>query len=989
MSNIRHQINSMYRQDESLVVRALLEQADFSDATLVSINTFASQLVESVRNSNEKQSLVSQLMSQFPLSSSQGLNLMSMAEALLRIPDVETANKMIAGKLSNVAWSESALAKKSLIQQLSGKALDAAGAILEEGSTIKNLAKKTSMPIMRAFANKAMTILGDEFVLGTTIQNAQERSKQYPGYFFSYDMLGEAALTPHDAERYFESYLLAIDAMAGDKSKSVFDAPSISVKLSALHPRYGFQQRSHVVRKTAELLVQLALKCQEKHISLTVDAEEADVLDVSLDIFELVHLDQRLKGWNGLGLAVQAYQKRATAVIDWAIELAEQKMLHVRLVKGAYWDTEIKRAQERGLNNYPVFTRKPYTDLSYIVCAKKLLGARQVLYPMFATHNAHTVATIMTLSENLKGFEFQRLHGMGSDLYANIIDRCPCRVYAPVGSHNDLLPYLVRRLLENGANTSFVHNIVDPNIPVESLIRSPIEFSKLQDGNPHPQIPLPREMFGVDRKNSAGLDLSDDVELQPLYDYLKSSPQPIQVKSATPEDVKLAFDKAEKAFDRWNATAIEERATILEKAAELIESNKVELMALCINEAGKTIPDAIAEIREAADFCRYYAARGRHEFAPKVLTGPTGELNQLTLYGRGTFVCISPWNFPLAIFLGQVTAALMSGNCVLAKPAEPTPQIAKFAIDLLHKAGIPEDVLHFLPGSARSIGSALIEDPRVCGIAMTGSVATAQHINKQLAARNGSIVPLIAETGGQNVMIVDSSALKEQVVKDIIVSSFQSAGQRCSALRVLLVQEEIADGLIEMLSGAMSQLLVSDPAKLTTDVGPVINQAAQTELNEHKQYLRECSKLIYECELDDTVGTFVAPAAFEIDSLDRLRGEKFGPILHVLRYRAKDLDNVIDQVNAMGFGLTLGIHSRVQENIDLIVSKAKVGNVYVNRNMIGAVVGVQPFGGEGLSGTGPKAGGPHYLARMSTERTLCVNTTAQGGNATLMAMNEE
>ncbi|MCG8691481.1 MAG: bifunctional proline dehydrogenase/L-glutamate gamma-semialdehyde dehydrogenase PutA, partial [Minwuiales bacterium] len=870
-----------------------------------------------------------------------------------------------------------------------------------------------------------------QFVLGRSVGEALERAApaEEQGYRHSYDMLGEAARTMPDAERYFRAYAEAIRTIGESAvGNGPANRPGISVKLSALHPRYEFGQRGRVMAELLPRLKKLALAAKAHDLGFCIDAEEADRLDLSLDLIEGLALDPDLAGWNGLGLAVQAYQKRALPLIDWLADLARRagRRLMVRLVKGAYWDTEIKVAQEGGEPGYPVFTRKTSTDVSFLACARRLLASPDAFFSQFATHNAHSVAAVMTFAGNNRDFEFQRLHGMGEPLYEEVVgdDKLgvPCRVYAPVGSHEDLLAYLVRRLLENGANSSFVNRIFDDALPVERIIADPVEITDHLESVAHPSIPLPADLYGAERKNAAGTDLTDPVVLRPLDDAiqlsatLKWSAGPIvggetlggkerkvtfpadrrvevgTVSDADGETVDRALAAAAAAARGWDATPAADRGGALRRAADLYEENHAELMTLCIREAGKTLPDCVAEVREAVDFLRYYAARAEAEFAaPVEMPGPTGETNRISLHGRGAFVCISPWNFPLAIFTGQVAAALAAGNTVLAKPAEQTSIVASRAVALLHQAGVPGDVLHLLPGDGPSVGARLIGDPRVAGVAFTGSTETARLIQRSLAEKDGPIVPLIAETGGQNAMIVDSSALPEQVVADVIQSAFNSAGQRCSALRVLFLQRDIADRTVEMLKGAMAELRIGDPGLLSTDVGPVIDAEAKQMLDEHAARMRKEGTLLYETELsaDCAKGTFVAPKAFEIDSLSRLKREVFGPILHVVRYNADRLDDVCDAVNATGYGLTLGVHSRIDETARRVVERIKVGNAYVNRNTVGAVVGVQPFGGEGLSGTGPKAGGPRYLYRFATERALSINTAAAGGNAALMTLAGE
>jgi RHH-type proline utilization regulon transcriptional repressor/proline dehydrogenase/delta 1-pyrroline-5-carboxylate dehydrogenase len=795
-----------------------------------------------------------------------------------------------------------------------------------------------------------------------------------------------------------------------------------------LHPRYEMAQRDRVLVEMAPVLLGLARAARDVGIGFTIDAEEADRLELSLDLFEALARAPELAGWDGLGLAVQAYQKRTLPVIDWLADLARdsRRRLMVRLVKGAYWDTEIKRSQERGLDGYPVYTRKVATDVSYLACAKRLLAAGELFYPQFATHNAHTVAAVFGLAGARRDYEFQRLHGMGEALYEQVVgaDRMdrPCRVYAPVGNHEDLLAYLVRRLLENGANTSFVNRIVDESQPIDAIIADPIARLRGLPAKPHPRIALPRDLYRPERQNAQGLDLTDLPTLARLRQGLAAALErpwhaaPIvggveqvgaaapvtdpsdrrrqvgTVVAAAPETVALALDRASRAAPMWDMTPAVERTALLERAAQLYERDRAALIALIIREGGRNIPDALAELREAVDSLRYYALRARTDFAaPERLSGPTGERNQISLHGRGVFACISPWNFPLAIFTGQVAAALAAGNAVVAKPAEQTPLVAAAAVRLLHEAGIPGDVLHLLPGTGEAVGARLVADARVAGIAFTGSTETAWQINRRLAQRQGPIVPLIAETGGQNAMIVDSSALAEQVVVDVLISAFNSAGQRCSSLRLLYVQDDIAPRLLPMLKGAMDELRIGDPALIATDVGPLIDEPARQALEQHAARMAREGHLVYQCRLPAGTehGTFFAPRAFEIDRAGRLDHEVFGPILHIIRWRADRLDAVLDEIAATGFGLTLGIHSRIDETVDQILRRLRIGNSYVNRNMIGAVVGVQPFGGEGLSGTGPKAGGPRYLHRFASERTVSVDTTAAGGNASLLSLQDE
>ncbi|MHA1599419.1 MAG: bifunctional proline dehydrogenase/L-glutamate gamma-semialdehyde dehydrogenase PutA, partial [Alphaproteobacteria bacterium] len=789
---------------------------------------------------------------------------------------------------------------------------------------------------------------------------------------------------------------------------------------------YEFAQRHRVMAQVLPRLKALALVAKEADIGLTVDAEEGDRLDISLDVIEAVSGDADIEGWNGFGLAVQAYLKSAPYVLDWLMDMARrhERRLMVRLVKGAYWDSEIKLSQMAGLDGYPVYTRKVSTDVCYLTCVKRLFAAPDAFYPQFATHNAHTLAAVLEIAGESRDFEFQRLHGMGEALYAQVADKekldLPVRIYAPVGGHEELLAYLVRRLLENGANSSFVNRIQDEKLPIEEIIADPVAKVRRLDEIPHPRIPLPMDLFGAARRNSRGVDLNDPQALARLGQVMAAAhhepatpivggmaqtgpARPVhdpadirrvigKVIEATPAHADEALQRAAGTAADWDATPADERAACLERMAEFMEQGRAELMALCVREAGKTIPDALAEVREAIDFCRYYAARARTDFAqPRLMPGPTGEHNEVALHGRGVFACISPWNFPLAIFTGQVAAALAAGNAVIAKPAEQTPQVAAAAVRMMHRAGVPGDILHLLPGAGREIGGALVADLRVAGVAFTGSTETAKLINQTLARRDGPIVPLVAETGGQNAMLVDSTALPEQVVRDVVVSAFHSAGQRCSALRVLFLQEDVADHMLAMLAGAMDELAVGDPSKLATDIGPVIDGEAQAMLEGHAKRMTAEGRLLRRAKLGPGTehGYFFAPVAFEIDSLSRLQREVFGPILHVIRYRADRLDEVIEAINGTGYGLTLGIHSRIDSTVEYICNRVHVGNTYVNRNMIGAMVGVQPFGGEGLSGTGPKAGGPHYLHRFASERTLTIDTTAAGGNATLMSLGED
>ncbi|HEY0198367.1 MAG TPA: bifunctional proline dehydrogenase/L-glutamate gamma-semialdehyde dehydrogenase PutA [Rhodanobacter sp.] len=1045
----RARITAAWLRDETEAVDDLLAQATLPAVEREQVIDLAAGLVSRVRSRAKDQSAVESFMRQYDLSSEEGVLLMCVAEALLRIPDKATADKLIRDKLGEADWKRHLGQSESLFVNASTWGLMLTGHLVnlaEEtrhdfSGALRRLVGRAGEPAIRLAVRQAMRIMGHQFVMGRTIGEALDRcaKKEYAVYRYSYDMLGESALTGETAERYQQDYRNAIAAIgARGPFANHTDAPSISVKLSALHPRYEVAQRKRARRELTGKLLELSQLAMKYGIALSVDAEEADRLELSLDIIGDVFAHPSLQGWNGLGIVVQAYAKRTPFVIDWLIETARaaNRRWYVRLVKGAYWDAEIKRAQENGLAGYPVYTRKPNTDVSYLACARRLFGAgTELIYPQFATHNAHTIAAVHHLAQG-RPYEYQRLHGMGTDLYAEVIGpqnlNAPCRVYAPVGTHEDLLPYLVRRLLENGANTSFVNRVVDESVPVRELVADPCETVRGFASIPHPRIPLPVNLYGessahaqnsnfVSRKNSMGVNFSNDNELKTMADAVNAHAGPWSaaplvpgaaasgetvtvtnpadrrqiVGSYTAADagiVDKALGNAVAAQFGWDRLPATSRAAILEHAADQLEARRSEFIALCVREAGKSLPDAIAEIREAADFLRYYATMARRLFGqPENLPGPTGESNQLFLNGRGVFVCISPWNFPLAIFLGQVSAALAAGNAVIAKPAEQTSLIGHAAIKLLHDAGVPADVLQYLPGDGAVVGAALTKDPRVSGVAFTGSTDTAWAINRALAARNAPIAALIAETGGQNAMIADSSALPEQIVKDVIASAFQSAGQRCSAARVLFVQEDIADKVCAMLAGAMDELKVGDPGQLSTDVGPVIDEDAKQILVDHAARMDREAKKIGEVTLDPAFtdhGTFFAPRAYEIPSLATLTREVFGPVLHVIRWKGSELDKVVEQINATGYGLTLGIHSRINDTVDYIASHARVGNCYVNRNQIGAVVGVQPFGGENLSGTGPKAGGPHYLLRFANERTLTINTTAAGGNASLLTIGE-
>ncbi len=1034
---LRQYIRAQTHADEAEVANRLLREDNLDSATKTTISDQATLLVEGCRQRSHEAGTLDAFLQEFGLSNKEGVALMCLAEALLRVPDEATADQLIAEKIRSGDWGSHQGASSSRFVNASVWGLMLTGRVValgsetteDTGSWVKTLTRKLGEPAVRRAILQAMRIMGGQYVLGRTIEEAirKGRAANSPGTRFSFDMLGEGARTASDAQRYFDAYAEAICVLANANTEgNITHADGISIKLSALHPRYAFSQYDRVISELLPRVKQLALMARAGDISLTIDAEESERLDISLDLFEALARDPDLTAWDGLGFVLQAYQKRAEATCDWLIALAREtdRRLMVRLVKGAYWDREIKHAQELGLSDYPVFTRKCNTDLSYQICAAKLLGATAVVFPQFATHNAHTVSMIKALAQGNTNFEFQRLHGMGQLLYAQLSKSdpsTPIRVYAPVGNHKDLLPYLVRRLLENGANSSFVNRFLDASVSARELNRDPIEQVLAVSQRRHPKIPLPRHLYAQESApwlNAIGFDLNDAsvvrdlskrltslsqrTEARPIVggQSVTSEPSPVInpasgetvgfVVSASAEEQDKAIELAVSAQPLWDLRGAHYRAECLERAAELLEAQIPELMGVIVSEAGRTLEDALSEIREAIDFCRYYAQQARQNLTdPIKLPGPTGELNELSLHGRGVFLCISPWNFPLAIFLGQVSAALVAGNAVIAKPAEQTPLIAFEAVKLLHEAGIPEDILHLLPGG-KSVGAALVADDRIAGVAFTGSTETAKSINRQLAARNGPIIPLIAETGGLNVMLVDATALPEQVVDDVIVSAFQSAGQRCSALRVLYLQEDIADAVIDMLHGATLELSVGDPMKLRTDVGPVIDAEAQQLIQEHTDRMRREGRLLSEASLDPDLpnGHFVAPQIYEIDRLDQLKREVFGPILHLIRYKKSELRDVLADIRASGYGLTLGIHSRIDGFAQRVFENTQVGNTYINRNTVGAVVGVNPFGGQGLSGTGPKAGGPHYLYRFVSEKTRTDNVVAKGGNTDLFTLSE-
>ena len=949
--------------------------------------------VSAVRESPAPFWAMESLLREYPISSAEGLALMRLAEALLRVPDAETAIALTADQLGRADFDAHAgEGPHRMLAGLSASAIAMSKRFLPDAEGESGLLRRLGAQTVVAATVRAIQLLGRQFVLGRHIGEAMgeadHQRRAQPLLRYSYDMLGEGARTEADARRYLAAYAQAIARIAeSGRGAGPETSDGISIKLSALFSRYEVAQRERVFAELLPRVWQLIEAAARADINLTIDAEESDRLELSLDVFEALaaRIAQSFPQWRGFGLAVQAYQTRSLAVVDEVARIARAHGLRfmVRLVKGAYWDGEVKRAQELGLAGYPVFTHKHHTDIAYLACARALLGHADVIYPQFATHNAGTIAAILQMAVAGEAkFEMQRLHGMGEAVYREVMGEVtagagvPVRVYAPVGEHRDLLAYLVRRLLENGANSSFVHQLADPQVDVDALLASPLHPAE------QPGLVMPAALYGT-RPNSTGADLACLAQREPLLQAVAAA-RVQTVREATPADIDAAMARARAAFPRWNAVPLAERAAVLRRAADALDARLAEFCGLLVKEAHKTLGDCVAEVREAVDFLRYYADQAEARLAVQTLPGPTGEHNELRLHGRGVFVCISPWNFPLAIFAGQVAAALVAGNSVAAKPAEQTPFVAQRLVDLLHQAGVPNDVLALLHGAGETVGAALVADARTAGVCFTGSTAVARHINRALAAKDGAIVPLIAETGGINAMIVDSSALPEQVVDAVVTSAFRSAGQRCSALRLLVVHEGIAEAVIAMIRGAMAELVVGDPARLATDVGPVIDAEAHAGIRAHLERLQREAKPIGQTPVDSTFARLIAPAAFELASIADVRQEIFGPVLHVVRWRG-DIDAVVAQVNALGYGLTLGVQTRIDSRALRIAAAARIGNVYVNRNMIGAVVGVQPFGGEGLSGTGPKAGGPHYLYRFCAEQTLTVNTAAAGGNAELLA----
>jgi RHH-type transcriptional regulator, proline utilization regulon repressor / proline dehydrogenase / delta 1-pyrroline-5-carboxylate dehydrogenase len=1022
--------SSPYAEDDDALASQLLGKVGILSAEQEQrVDIAARRLIEAIRTKGGRLGGIDDMLHEFALSSREGGAIMVLAEALLRIPDPSTADRLIEDKLGQADFVRREARSGTLLVNASAWALAVTTRMIQPGDTpdsvLGQVIKKIGLPAARKAIRRTMRILGSHFVLGQSIEEALERTRSAGArrYAYSFDMLGEGARTAADARRYLECYDAAIEAIGRTAGKGpLAKRPGISVKLSALHPRYESLSRTRVLAELVPLVIELARKAKSYDLNFTIDAEEADRLELSTDVIGRAVADPALSGWDGFGLAVQAYQKRASAMIDWVGDLAQRfnRRMAVRLVKGAYWDTEVKRAQERGLADYPVFTRKAMTDLNYMACAEQLLRMRPRIFPQFATHNALTLASIIERAGGVEGFEFQRLHGMGQAVYDEALEQfagLSCRTYAPVGSHRDLLAYLVRRLLENGANSSFVAAVADPNISIEKLLVRPEELLRMPSRARHPAVPLPGAMFGSCRVNSIGVefghrasldDLAAEIQAASLRAFAAApilngseiagsgrrvvSPIDARTEIGTVVDadaamVDRAVAGARQAFASWDRTPVAQRIRALMRAGDAIEAARGEMVHLLQVEAGKTIEDAIAEIREAVDFCRYYAAEAGRLFGDGiVMPGPTGETNRLRLRGRGVFAAISPWNFPLAIFVGQIAAALAAGNTVVAKPAEQTPLIAAAAVRLLHAAGIPGSALQFVTGDG-AIGAHLVADLGIAGVVFTGSAEVARSINRQLAAKEAPIVPLIAETGGINAMIVDATALPEQVADDVIMSAFRSAGQRCSALRLLCVQDDIADRVFEMIAGAANELRVGDPRDLATHIGPVIDREARERLRAHISNLHGEARLHY-CGNAPDQGYYVAPCIFELAHASLLTTETFGPVLHVIRYKQDELPDLLSAIQSTGYGLTLGIHSRIDGLAEAVADRLAIGNVYVNRNMIGAVVGVQPFGGSGLSGTGPKAGGPYYLPRFAVEQTVSINTTAAGGNAGLMAVDD-
>lgn len=1030
--SLRREIDRLHRAPEPDVLKPLLARAAVDAAGRAGVEARALGLLADLRAAQSR-GWVNQFLQEYRLNTSEGVALLSLAEAFLRVPDPETADDLIADKLDDGDWGKHRGQSGSRLVNTATWGLVIGRAIVgesEKASALKKLISRAGEPFVREGVGVAMRKMGEIFVMGRTIEEALKRMKKSEnrGFTASFDMLGEAARTFEDGERYFAAYEDAIRAVG----KVPEQGHSISVKLSALHPRYEVAQADRAVPSLIEQLERLATLSAEFGIGLTVDAEESERLEMSLDIIQAVAGLDALKGWDGLGMAIQAYSKRARPVVAWANDLGKRtgRRIAARLVKGAYWDSEIKRTQEAGLSDYPLFTRKAATDVSYLACARDMLDAANI-YPAFATHNALTVATILEWAGEARDFEFQRLHGMGEGLYEQLVREqgYHTRIYAPVGGHRDLLAYLVRRLLENGANSSFVHQLADENLSDADLLADPVAKIASVGGSRHPSIPLPEDLFAPERKNSGGIDLQDADELAAVAKLVAEPLPPVRMGAGPSGDLGLqtrsdmgearalapadeagrvswdlraeasvdalsqdevasaeaAVTRARSGFSAWSKTSVEARAAVLARLADLLEENRLELMRVAVQEAKKTIPDALAEVREAVDFCRYYGAQANKVLQPIELPGPTGERNVLRMEGRGVWLCIAPWNFPLAIFLGQVAAALAAGNAVIAKPAPQTPRIARRAVELAYQAGVPRDALVLVTGGPET-GAALVRNPGVDGVAFTGSTATAKRIARDLLANeNRPLVPLIAETGGINAMIVDSTALPEQVVVDVVTSAFRSAGQRCSALRLLVLQEEVAQRMLDMLRGAMDALIVGDPSHAATDVGPVIDRNAYNRLMEYREARR--ADWLHTVAAPEE-GLFVPPTLIQAERIESVEREWFGPLLHVTTWKAGELAETVHRVNASGYGLTMGLHSRIARAAETVEGLSEAGNLYINRSMIGAIVGSQPFGGEGLSGTGPKAGGPNYLPRFCAERTTSTDTTSAGGNATLLSLED-
>lgn len=1005
-------ISAAAYEDEAAVLQRLAGKLTRYEKLTDTISENAVKIVHKLRKDGTGNG-VEAFLQEYGLNTKEGIAIMSLAEALLRIPDSHTADDLIRDKFDGRDWDKHIGQSESLLVNASSWGLLLTGKVLDfttpdkqnASDMLRKLVGSLGEPTVRESLRQAVKYIGTQFVMGTNIKEAMSRAKSAhkKGYMMSYDILGEGARTEKQAHKYLVEYTKALKEITKDKRS---EHPSLSIKLSALHPQYFTAKYSRLEKELLPKLKDLCRLAMADNVILSIDAEESYRLDIHMKLFEALVMDAEFKNTHKIGFVLQTYQKRAFAVLEWLGDLSERSgnRIPVRLVKGAYWDTEIKLAQQAGLKGYPVFSRKANTDLSYLACVEALLDNKKAFYPQFASHNAHTLASVQALAKDAGWktgeYEFQRLHGMGEKLYDQIIGDTPCRVYAPVGEHKDLLAYLIRRLLENGANSSFVNQLMDEDFPIEELLADPLQKVRDRAFDSHPKIPLPADIYG-DRKNPYGYDLGNVAHLKELEAMIQLSQLPddgennvvnpttgekiASLNYHTAEDVDKAVQTANKAQTAWNELPVDERADILEKAADLMIDNEAELLSLLVYEGGKTQLDAVNELREAVDFCRYYANQARADMAPRVLPGPTGESNELHFFGRGTFACISPWNFPLAIFTGQVVAALVTGNAVIAKPAEQTPLVALRTVELLHEAGVPKDVLQLMIGRGSVIGQAMSEHEGVAGICFTGSVPVAKQINQTLAAREGAIVPLIAETGGQNCMIVDSTALLEQAVDDILLSAFGSAGQRCSALRVLMVQDEIADELIEMIAHAMDELQLGNPTDPATDVGPVIDNRARDNLLAHCAEMEKQGRVLKKLKAPDLAGSWVPPHLIKLDDISQLKDEHFGPILHVVRFKGSEFEQLPARINGTGFGLTFGLHSRIEDHWEFVQNTIHAGNLYINRNMTGAVVGVQPFGGEGLSGTGPKAGGPNYLHRFMTERTFTINTAAIGGNLELLS----